>query len=215
MSWLDCMERMGMDTTKQLSNNVAWYPSEAKQGTAVPASFWRTEAAILSDVVFELAEETALQATESGAALLQELLGAAVEIDLDLLATAASEYAKEYTFELVSMLTETGQAALQQEFAEWIISGDPLPALIDNLTAMFGPVRAEAISVTETTRIFFDSNIIAWEKYGIDSFRFNTSFDDIVCPICQPDNGKVFDLDNKDKYAPRHVRCRCWGQPVI
>lgn len=205
---------MAMDITKQLSNNLAWYPAETKQDAAVPASFWRTEAAILSDVVFELVEETALQATESGAALLQQLLGAAVEIDLDLLATAAMEYAEEYTFELVSLLTETGQAALQQEFADWILSGDPLPALIDNLTMMFGPVRAEMIGVTETTRIFFDSNVLAWKEYGVDKYRFNTAFDDIVCPICEPDNGKVFDLDDTENYAPRHVRCRCWGQPV-
>lgn len=205
-----------MDTTKQPSSNTAWRPVEFKQDTAVPASFWRTEAAILSDVVFDLVEETALQATESGAALLQELLGAAVEIDFDLLATAAMEYAEEYTFELVSMLTETGQAALQQEFAEWVASGEPLQTLIDNLTSMFGPVRAEAIGVTETTRIFFDSNVTAWKEHGVKEFRFNTAFDVDVCEdICEPDHGKVFALTNTAKFPPRHVRCRCWGQPVI
>lgn len=189
--------------------------TETKQGPAVSVDFWRTEAAILNGIVFELVEETALAAIESGATLLQELLGAAVRVDYDLLNTAAMEYAQSYSFELVSMLTETGQQALQQEFAEWIASGEPLPALIENLTTMFGPVRADMVGVTETTRIFFDSNILAWNKYEVTEFRFNTAFDDIVCPVCEPDHGKVFALSDSDGYAPRHVRCRCWGQPVI
>lgn len=188
---------------------------QVKQAPAVSTDFWRTEAAILSDIVFELVEETALQATESGAALLQELLGVAVRVDYEFLATAAVEYAQGYSFELVSMLTETGQQALQQEFADWIASGDPLSSLIDDLSKMFGPVRADMIGVTETTRIFFDSNVLAWNRYEVKEFRFNTAFDDIVCLICEPDHGKVFALQDSANYAPRHVRCRCWGQPVI
>lgn len=110
--------------------------------------------------------------------------------------------------------TQLGNAFIQWQQGELEI-GSPtgLQQLIDALTATFGPVRAEAISVTEVTRCFIEAQrqAEANNPYTV-GFRWLTSVDEAVCPICSPHNGEV-----RRKTAgysggadiPAHPRCRC------
>jgi SPP1 gp7 family putative phage head morphogenesis protein len=175
-------------------------------------AFWEEEAAILRAAIGGIVEDTALAGLAAG----MNALGPGVAIDWTLLNQAARDYARQYSYALVSMLNETSRAALQQELADWIESGRPLDALIESLSPMFGPVRAEMIAATEVTRVYMDSNTIAWKESGaVTGWRFNTSADDIVCEICGPNAGQEFALDDGENYPPLHPRCRCWGQPVV
>lgn len=181
------------------------------------SDFWLNEAALLHDVVWDIVEEAATTAAINAAqGVIQQLLGVgAPAVDFNLLNAAAYEYAQSHAFALVSQITATTQAALQTAMAEWIYSDEPLPALIDKLAPMFGPVRAEAIAVTEITRIYAHSNIIGWRQYGVNTVRYNTAVDDVVCPICQPHQGHEYAIEQGDIVPPLHVRCRCWLQPVV
>jgi SPP1 gp7 family putative phage head morphogenesis protein len=181
-------------------------------------SFWLNEAALLHALVFEIVEEAARAGAYFGVRqVVQMLLGVREPaVNYDLLNERAFQYAQQASFDLVSGVTETSRRALQAEFSEWIGSGDPLDALTEKLAPLYGPVRADMIAATEVTRIYAESNIIGWRETGmVDGQRFQTAYDDIVCPICQPLNGEESAIGQSDHTPPLHVRCRCYLQPVV
>lgn len=123
----------------------------------------------------------------------------------------------------VPNLNLTSRTQFANAFIEWqrgeLEVGRPvgLPQLIDALTPIFGPVRAEAIGVTETTRLFVWSQRIAEESNPFTvAFRWLTSADERVCPICGPRHGEVR-RKGRDYSGgvdiPAHVRCRCHETP--
>lgn len=181
------------------------------------SNFWLTEAALLYQIVFDIVDEAAERgALNAVQAIVQMLLNVQMpDVDYDLLNEAAHLYAQNHTFSLVSGITQTSQRALQDAFTEWIASGRPLPALTDGLASMFGPVRADMIAATEITRVYANSNIMAWRELGVDAQRFQTAVDDVVCPRCSPFAGKEYPLGDVEHTPPIHVRCRCYLQPVV
>lgn len=181
------------------------------------SNFWLTEAALLYQLVFDIVDEAAERGVLNAAqGLIQMLLGVgAPEADYTLLNEAAHAYARQQAFDLVSGVTDTSRRALQSAFTEWIESGRPLPELVNALTPMFGPVRAEMIASTEITRAYANSNILAWREYGVDAQKWQTAVDDLVCEICGPKHNKEYPVGDPDGTPPAHPRCRCWIQPVV
>ena len=181
------------------------------------SSFWANEAALLYAVVFDVVEEAARRGVLNAAqGIIQQLLRIGLpEPDYDLLNESAYRYAERHTFELVSGITDTSKRALQREFAEWIESGEPLPKLVERIKPLYGPVRANMIAVTEITRAYADSNIMAWRELGVDAQKWQTTVDEDVCEICAPKHGQEYQLGDPDGTPPGHVNCRCWIQPVI
>lgn len=181
------------------------------------ANFWLTEAALLYQLVFDIVDEAAERgALNAAMGVIQQLLGVgAPEVDYTLLNEAAHNYAAQQTFNLVTGVTETSRKALQVEFSEWIASGQPLPALTNALTPLFGPARADMIAATEITRAYAQSNILAWREYGVDAQRWQTAVDDIVCPQCGPLHNQEYPLGDDEHTPPAHPRCRCYLAPVV
>lgn len=181
------------------------------------SDFWINEAALLYQIVFEIVDEAATVATLNAAqGVIQALLGVGLPtVDYGLLNEAAHVYAQNHTFGLVSGITDTSRKALQDAFTDWIASGEPLPALSDDLMTMFGPVRAEMIAATEITRVYADSNVMGWRELGVDAQKWQTAVDETVCPICVPRHGKEYQLGDPEGTPPGHVNCRCWIQPVV
>lgn len=183
----------------------------------LPFSFWEEE----EELLYSLIIDVAAQAAQAGVTAGVNALGSVeLVIDYDLLNSAALEYAQQHTFNMVSFITETSRQALQNEFAEWIASGQPLDALIDELRPLFGDIRAEMIASTEITRIFAESNLLAWNNSGVvQGKRWNTANDDLVCPICGPLHNETAGLNDIFPGGldnpPAHPRCRCWVQPVV
>lgn len=179
--------------------------------------FWLNEAALLHGIVYEIVEEAAEKGVIAAVnGVIQALLNVREpDVDYGLLNEAAHALAQQHAFDLVSGVTDTSRRALQRELTEWIASGEPLPALTDKLTAMFGPVRAEAIAVTEVTRVYHRSNVAAWREFGVDAWTFQTAVDEIVCPMCAPLHGQEFQLDDEEHAPPIHTRCRCYSKPLI
>jgi SPP1 gp7 family putative phage head morphogenesis protein len=128
------------------------------------------------------------------------------------------------SLELVRGITDTSRRFVTQAIADWIQSGQPLDKLVEVLRPMYGPVRAEMIAATEVTRAYAEGNQVAWQESGVVAgMRWQSSRDELVCPICGPLHGQEVPLGSKfqhpesgqEYFPPAHVRCRCWIAPVV
>lgn len=117
-------------------------------------------------------------------------------------------------------LTQTARRRVAEAFERWQRgefggTGRGLPDLIRMLEPAFGPTRAEAIAVTETTRIFVQATREAGNRNEFTTqYRYLTAVDEVVCPICRPAEGLLTDkrteaFPDGGGYPPRHPRCRC------
>jgi len=92
-----------------------------------------------------------------------------------------------------------------------------LDALITALEPTFGVSRAQTIGVTETSRIFADSERqAAIANPFVTHLLWLTSQDELVCPICGPLANTVvgkeqdgFQIQVGFGFPPAHVNCRC------
>jgi SPP1 gp7 family putative phage head morphogenesis protein len=184
--------------------------------------FWESEEDELYQLLRPLLTDTAL----AGARLaLDGLLEIGVGVDWALVNQAVVDWAKHYSYGLVRGITETTRSFLQDEVSTWLTSGEPLQTLIDAIEPMFGVVRSEMIAVTEVTRSYAQGNMETWRESGVvDSKRWFTAEDELVCPICGALAGEVADLESGQfdigdgEYVdgpPAHVNCRCTLQPVL
>lgn len=121
-------------------------------------------------------------------------------------------------------LNTTSRTQFARAFTEWqrgeLETGtfaEGLPQLVDALTPTFGPVRAERIAVTETTRVIVESQRAASEADEfVTHYRFTAAADELVCPICGPLHMEAIEktsagwlVDGVRMYPPLHVNCRC------
>ena len=149
--------------------------------------------------------------------MLRESLTVGVGFDYALINEAAMRWARDYTYSLVSGLTDRTRKVVSGAIEQFVstpgMTREEVEAL---LRPAFGDVRAEMIGVTETTRAYS----AATNEYqgmlaeaGLDMERvWNTRNDELVCPICGPLNGQpesVWVAQLPDG-APAHVNCRCW-----
>lgn len=179
--------------------------------------FWEGERERLFDLLFPVVRQYTAQGAFAG----WEMLQVGIDANWHLVNQTAREWARQYTYTLVSKINDTTRAALQSELEGWIQSGAPLDVLMDSLAPYFGPARAEAIAVTEVTRVYAEGNLLAWRSSGVvEGVRWMTAEDDDVCEICGPIDGQVADLErlnfpSAEGAPPAHPRCRCWLQPVV
>lgn len=184
----------------------------------VGEAFWGNEIEILHRLLFPLVRESAQAGVEEG----MNMLGASIALDWDLVNKQVVTFAETYAFTLARQVTGTTEKIFREAFTTWIESGAPLSDLIDELAPIFGDARAEAIAVTEVTRLFAEGNMLGWTESGVVAAKeWQTSEDELVCPICGP-------LGEEDPIPlasssfgegldgpPAHVRCRCWLHPVV
>ena len=150
-------------------------------------------------------------------------IGTAISVSWDLANEAAASWARSYGFDLVRGITRVTQRQLQKEISAWVVNDESLGTLIKRLSddkGPFSPKRARRIAVTETTRSFAEGNQIAWKESGVvKKKRWNTSNDELTCPLCSPLHNEVVELDKKfsdgTDSPPRHVNCRCWLTPWV
>ena len=148
----------------------------------------------------------------------KQLAGVTMGFDWTLSNKRASEWVSSYSLELIKGIDETSQKRTQQALQRWIENGKPLQALIDDLGGIFGPDRAAMIAATETTRAYAQGSLQIYRDSGVvDKWTWRTAQDEMVCEICAPLNGKEAPLGKDfDGYTfPAHVRCRCWGVPIL
>ena len=129
-----------------------------------------------------------------------------------------------YADTLTEGIGQTSALAIRRQVEEWVSNGLPLRVLTENLQrTVFGAERAKLIATTEVTRAYAEGNRAAWRASGvIERMRWQTSVDEMVCPVCRPLAGRVvevaadgFPSDSGVVFPPSHPRCRCWVTPVV
>ena len=148
---------------------------------------------------------------------------------------AVLDFTKEYGFHLLYLsgdysIMGTTREQMREIFLRWQrgeLGAQGMPDLVRALEPLFGPERAQRIATTETTRLYAQGNLTAWQISGRITHKiWHTARDELVCPICQPLDGVVVDLDRAFAARPvgaatplgilappAHVNCRCWLMP--
>jgi len=160
-------------------------------------------------------------------ALMGELLGVALQVAQGLgeeigpdysedLSDLAAQWARTYTYELVTGLTEKTRAVIQNAIAAYQSTPGMTRAQVEKLLqSAFSPRRAETIAITEITRAASAATSAYQQQLASNGLTFvriwRSDNDDIVCPICNPLDGKKEDVwaDQFPDGPPAHPRCRC------
>ena len=187
----------------------------------VPPDFWIKHGKEAEAILRPFGEKVYLEAAERAMAEIP------VGIDYTLVNETAMRWANQYTFDLVSGLTDTSRQGLQQAVSGFFAEGQTQAELTaqisqfkDRAGRLFGPARAEMIARTEVTRAAVEGGRAAMlesnatlEKYGIKPMVevWQTRNDEMVCQICGPRHGKKEGTNwTKNDGPPAHPRCRCW-----
>lgn len=197
------LARLGQRQQKLLLDALGDPPDLNK----VTPEFWNEFSTQLRGELLPALERIFLHSAE------QMLSTSPVGVDWSLVNGAAASWAERYTFDLVSGITQNTRTALQQKVGAYYRSGLSLGDLRASLANLFGPVRAEMIAVTETTRAAVNGELAiaaGIREQGINMVAvWQTSNDETVCPVCSPNNQKVQGT-TWTVPPPAHPRCRCW-----
>ncbi len=203
-------------------------------------AFWVNEEIALWAEFEPLVSRALLAGAKGGSALLPA--EALPLVDMDRFNQAALRYLREYRLSTVKNIGDTSRDRAIEAINDWMQSGEHLDKLTDRLQKLvYPPSRAEAIAVTEVTRVMAEGNMQLWESAGVVTGKqWLTAFDERVCPICGPMHGTIVELENNWNFTPEmransptldkalnsikqssfrappaHVNCRCYLQPVI
>jgi len=157
-------------------------------------------------------EVTALTTTEA----LRLSVDTGIVFDPAVINADAVEWARTYTYDLVTGITDTERKLVRQVERTFFETPGMTQGDLERLLGhAFGPVRAEMIAVTETTRAAAEGTNEAQRllnETGYPMIRvWSTANDDLVCPICGPLNGQPESVWSGEfgRGPPAHPRCRC------
>jgi hypothetical protein len=171
----------------------------------ITAEFWQAMNEEMTRAMMPLLETLFQTQAETLAATLP------IGVDWALINEAAVTWSRQYGYDLVRGINQTTQRVLQQAIGDYYERGWTMGDLRQRIEPLFGPVRAEAISVTEVTRAASEGEQAIAKQigtYGIELVPvWQTNNDSLVCPICGPRHGQII---TDGQYPPAHPRCRCW-----
>ena len=175
----------------------------------VPETFWANGGAALQKEIEPVLRDIYLAQAQT------QIAATTIGVDWALVNQAAVNWARTYSFDLVSNITAGNRDLLQQSVSQYFAQPMTIGELGGNLAGAFGPVRSEMIAITEVTRAAVEGeqqavNRITGDNPGIVSIdTWQTNRDDRVCPICGPRHNKKRG-DGWEDNPPAHPRCRCW-----
>lgn len=150
-----------------------------------------------------------------------------VGFDYTMVHTAARDWARAYSADLITNVNATTRSAVRESVARWYDNGEHLDALTKDLAPTFGKTRARLIASTETTRAAANGTLRGYEASGVvTEMVFLTASDERVCPWCGALDSKTVALSGNfsDKLPPElqaklrggaikvpplHPGCRC------
>jgi len=145
-----------------------------------------------------------------------------LNVDWNLLAKEAHEFAQVYTYKLIKNLDAETTKLVQKAVSEWVASGGSVADLRKLLEPIFNnPVRADMIAATESTRIFNEGAQTRWANVGVTKIRWMTVRDSLVCPSCKDLYGAIgtvgqgWEHNGEFVNIPLHPNCRCFAKPIV
>ncbi len=187
---------------------------EQRNPTAPTADFWAAQAALMLTALLPIALRS------SGQSAVFTISTLPVGVDIADISAAAAEFAQTHTFDLVGGINNTTRRNIQRSLSKFFQSEGKMTVddIITSLASSFGPVRAEMIAITETTRSFSEGFDIATDlarEFLIIDDVWLTLDDEKVCPICRPNHeiprSEGWTVENQ----PAHPRCRCFKEAEV
>jgi SPP1 gp7 family putative phage head morphogenesis protein len=208
---------------------------------SVAVERYRANQQVIRDTLVEMLLDAVNMGERTGLAQVEWILGtkkditstqkATIGISWDLVSQVTLDWllgtagAPGYADILTDSVGMASANALRRHVAEWITNGLPLRVLVENMQrSTFSVERATLIATTEVTRAYAEGNRAAWRASGIiQQMRWQTSADEMVCPVCRPLSGQVVEVgadgfpidDGEVAFPPAHPRCRCWVVPAV
>lgn len=187
--------------------------SKALEEKKMDSLFWNREYEILFNILLPVVTDIVVDSAFSA----YNSMGGFAEIGVawEIIHSQAVQWATLHTADVVAQISKTSMDGFLKEFEPWMLSRKPLPELIKALEKYYGPVRAELIAVTETTRAFAQGNLELWRSTGmVKGWEWVTAMDSKVCEICS--NEKIAGFHSMDALPPpAHPSCRCGMRPVM
>lgn len=159
----------------------------------------------------------ALQLAATAQASAQEAMLAGVGVNWDAVLGASTEWAQRYGFDLVRGINANSAEAIQRALQGFYSGNLSYDDMTGQLAAWFGPMRAEMIAITETTRGLEQGLQIYQQQLNAQGISTDTRYnaEPGACPICAPDNRRRLSAGWSGGYPPRHPRCRCYTEIVV
>lgn len=178
----------------------------------VPEDYWREkQQSVLPGLALILAGIFAASVSQ-----LPEEEALFIPLDTQAVTRNASRWAREYSGELISNITQTTRQEVAGKVADAISLGWDTDQLQEALASQFGPTRAALIAQTETTAAASEGEIQAVaefeRQYQIHVEAVWETHPELSatgpCPICEPLDGTV---QGTAWYLPppAHPRCVC------
>lgn len=181
----------------------------------VPPEYWNNGWRGIQKDVEPILLDTFLAQTE------RTMASVGIGIDLDNVNRQAVNWARAHTEEVLNDMWRKRHDLLGdvlnrypgvgEAVAEGYEQGLTIGEISQRLESAYGPVRAEMIAVTETTRA-----VVEGERAYVDELVketgqemvpiWMTANDELVCEYCGPRNEKPITDGN---YPPAHPNCRC------
>jgi len=168
------------------------------------ADFWQEQQAAYAGVLQPIFEAVMLAQAQ------QLLSDGKIGFEITAINERAARWAREYSYELVRGITDKTRAALQEKIAGFFTDQRTLGDLRESIAPLFGPLRADLIAVTETTRASIEGEHAYQAELRQMGLQVRgiwlTNNDDRVCQICGPNHGKPI---SEVGTPPGHPGCRC------
>lgn len=155
---------------------------------------WSVQSQAMRDLLEPLFVELAAFGVSRVASATESVEG--IEVNWNLVNQDVERWARQHAGEMVSKVTQTTKNAVAEQVALWSQTEEGVDGLLRRIEAlkgeggkaMFGPVRAEMIAITEATNVYAGANAQAWEAAGYEKTTFRPGY---------------------------HIRCRCYLQPYV
>jgi len=167
-------------------------------------AFWEQERDLLADALDDLILDILLRGAQSGADMMPD--GFDLLINWDAFNTNAIAFLRQYQLDTIQGITNTTRGRVVNEIEAWIRDGTHLDDLKRRLRPLFTDNRADAIAITEVTRIYAQGNMMSWQATGmVSGKRWQTARDERVCPFCGPLHGKIVSLSADFTLSPEDL----------
>ena len=186
------------------------------------------EQRIGSQALNDAIDATVRRAADAGVTIAADQLATmGVGFDYTMVHTAARDWARAYSAELIKGVNDTTKAAVRESVARWYDNGEHLDALTKDLAPTFGNTRARMIAQTETTKAAARGTLASYEASGVvTAMVWLTAADEKRCGYCKDLDGKTVSLSGNFsdvlspelraklknrtfQTPPAHVSCRC------
>ena len=189
----------------------------ALQGDNWQAALDRLYATMQDELIAELGPELKTGVLQSALKLMDT---ESLALDTSALGRRAETFAKNYTYDLVTGITDTTRERLADAMSTFMADGSQdLQSLGKRVEWLFGGGRGQMIATTEATRASAKGQRILVDELKAESphakvtMVWQTSRDEIVCDVCGPLNGTT--VKPGDMEPPAHPNCRCALRIVV